>query len=79
MPSWELFEAQNEEYKASIFNMPKSKRISVEMMSRFGWDQYADHHLSVDVFGKSAKAGDIINAYGFTVDNLVDIVSKLAK
>ena len=79
MPSWELFEKQSEEYKESIFNMPKSKRISVEMMSRFGWDQYADHHLSVDAYGKSAKAGDIINAYGFTVDNLVNKVKELAK
>ena len=49
------------------------------MMSRFGWDQYADHHLSVDKFGKSAKASDIINAYGFTVDNLVNMVKELAK
>jgi transketolase len=49
------------------------------MMSKFGWDQYADHHLSVDVFGKSAKASDVINAYGFTVDNLVNIVSELVK
>ena len=79
MPSWELFEKQSDEYKASIFNMPKSKRISIEMMSKFGWDQYADHHLSVDVFGKSAKASDVINAYGFTVDNLVNIVSELVK
>ena len=79
MPSWELFEAQSEEYKKSIFNMQKEKRISVEMMSKFGWDQYAEHHLSVDTFGKSAKAADVINAYGFTVDNLVAKVEELVK
>ena len=59
--------------------MPKAKCISVEMMSRFGWDQYADNHLSVDVFGKSAKASDVINDFGFTVDNLVSKVLELVK
>ena len=79
MPSWELFEEQSEEYKNSIFNMPKSKRLSIEMMSRFGWDQYADHHLSVDKYGKSAPASAIIANYGFTVDNVVNKVLELVK
>ncbi|MCR4879433.1 MAG: transketolase [Bacilli bacterium] len=79
MPSWELFEAQDDEYKAKVFNMPKDRRISVEMMSRFGWDQYADHHLSVDIYGRSAKASDVIKAYGFSVEHLVEVVEGLVK
>lgn len=79
MPSWELFEAQNDEYKASILNMPKNKRLSVEMMSSFGWDRYADYHMSVDVYGKSAKASDVIKAYGFSEEDLVKKVEELVK
>ena len=77
MPSWELFEEQDEEYKSSVLNLPREKRISVEMMTSFGWDKYAAHHLSVDEYGLSAPAKDVINYFGFTTDNLVKKVEDL--
>lgn len=77
MPSWELFEKQDEAYKNQILNLPREKRISVEMMSSFGWDKYAAHHLSVDEFGLSAPAKDVINYFGFNVEALVKKVEEL--
>ena len=79
MPSWELFEKQDEEYKKSVLSLPKEKRISIEMMSTFGWDRYADHHMGIDTFGASAPAKDVINHFNFTSDKLVELCLQLVK
>ena len=77
MPSWELFEEQSEEYKNSVLCLPREKRVSIEMLSTFGWDKYAEHHMGIDTFGTSAPAKDAINKFGFTADRLVEMVEKL--
>ena len=53
MPSWELFERQTQEYKASVFpgHLPV---ISLEAMSIFGWSKYAHVTLGMTHFGASA-------------------------
>ena len=75
MPSWELFEAQEEGYKQSVLSLPWEKRISVEMLSTFGWDRYAKHHMGMDTFGASAPAKDVIARFEFSASRL----AKLAK
>lgn len=77
MPSWELFEAQSEEYKNQIFNLPREKRISVEMMSSFGWDKYAAHHLAIDTYGTSGPATKVMEYFHFNVDELVKRVENI--
>ena len=77
MPSWELFEEQSEEYKKSVLSLPREKRISIEMLSTFGWDRYAAHHMGLDHFGASAPAKDVIKKFDFTADYLVSLVEAL--
>lgn len=77
MPSWELFEKTSDEYKKSVFTLPKSKRISIEMLSSFGWDRYADHHIAIDVFGKSGKASDLIKYFKFTPEDVKEFVLNI--
>ncbi len=79
MPSWELFEEQSEEYKKSVMSLPREKRISVEMLSTFGWDRYAAHHMGMDTFGASAPAKDVIKKFDFTANRLADLVLKIVK
>ena len=79
MPSWDLFEKQDDEYKQSVLTLPRRKCVSVEMLSSFGWDRYAKHHLSIDSFGASAPAKDVINHFGFTSDALVDKCKEILK
>ncbi|MEX2256075.1 MAG: transketolase, partial [Acidimicrobiia bacterium] len=53
MPSWDLFESQDDAYRESV--LPAGvPRVSVEAGSSFGWDRYADAHVSIDRFGASA-------------------------
>ena len=68
LPSWSRFEAQSDEYKDSVLCTPYERRISLEMGSTFGWAKYAKHNLGIDSFGASAKAGDVIHAFGFDED-----------
>ena len=79
MPSWELFEEQNQEYKDSVLSLPLEKRVSIEMMSTFGWDKYARYHMGIDTFGASAPAKDVIKHFNFTSDKLVEMCLELVK
>ena len=77
MPCWSYFDAQDKDYKKSVLSLDREKIVSVEMLSSFGWDKYAANHLSIDSFGKSAPAKDVINAFGFTADKVAAFVKNL--
>ena len=77
MPSWELFEEQSEEYKQEVLLLKRKKRISVEMLSTFGWDRYAKYHMGIDTFGASGPAKDIFAKFDFTSDHLVKLVESI--
>lgn len=77
LPSWEIFEEQSLEYKKSVMSLAKSKRISVEMLSTFGWNKYADFHMGIDTFGASAPAKDVIKKFDFTVEHLVKLCEEV--
>ena len=77
MPSWELFEQQSEEYKQSVLLLRRKYRISVEMLSTFGWDRYAKYHMGVDTFGASAPAKDVFKKFDFTSEHLVKLVESI--
>ena len=79
MPSWELFEEQSEAYKKEVLSLPKAKRVSVEMLSTFGWAKYADTNMGLDHFGASAPAKEVIKKFDFTADHLVNICKELVK
>jgi transketolase len=80
MPSWELFEKQNEIYKEKIFPSKLKKRLSVEAGSTVGWHKYVTDDgdvLGIDTYGHSAPAEELFKLYGFTVENIVMKVKKL--
>jgi transketolase len=76
MPSWELFEAQNDEYKASVLPASVTRRLAVEAGVPFGWHKYVGGDGDVvaieNRFGSSAPYQILAKEYGFTVDNVVE-------
>jgi transketolase len=75
MPCWQLFEAQSEEYKASIVGGDIGKRVSIEAATSFGWHKWIGMDgiaISMETFGASAPAGDLAPEFGFTVDSILD-------
>jgi len=80
MPSWELFEAQDREYRDSVLPASMPVRLAIEAGSPIGWERYAGDRgaiLGIDGYGASAPIADLAREYGFTVDNVVDRAAAL--
>jgi transketolase len=75
IPSWELFEEQNAEYKEAVLPKSVTARLAIEAASPFGWDRYIGPlgtTITLDHFGASAPAKVLFQQFGFTVDNIVE-------
>ncbi|WP_040985363.1 transketolase [Oceanobacillus jeddahense] len=82
MPSWDRFEAQDEAYKNEVLPKEVTARVGLEMAASFGWDRYVGLEgktLTIDRFGASANGDLLIEKYGFTVDNVVQLVEEVTK
>ncbi|MGH9696165.1 MAG: transketolase-like TK C-terminal-containing protein, partial [Bryobacteraceae bacterium] len=69
MPSWELFEEQDQAYRDKILPPDILARVSVEMGSIIGWDRYAGANgakIGMATFGSSAPLKDLLVKFGFT-------------
>jgi transketolase len=76
MPSWELFEQQDEDYKTAVLPIDLPT-VSVEAGVRMGWERYADAIVSIDRFGASAPAEKILEEFGITPANVAAHVREL--
>ncbi|WP_294351488.1 transketolase [uncultured Clostridium sp.] len=75
IPSFEIFDAQDAEYKESVMPKKVRARVAVEALSSFGWHKYVGLDgdvISLDHFGASGKADMLFKQFGFTVDNVVE-------
>ena len=81
MPSFKIFEEQDEAYKLSIFphGVPK---ISVEAGATMGWWKYIGRDgvaIGIDRFGASAPGPIALEKLGISVANVVEHAKKLVK
>ncbi len=79
IPSFEIFDSQDKEYKESVLPNKVRKRIAVEALSSFGWHKYVGldgEVISLDTFGASGKAEELFKKFGFTVENVVKRVKE---
>lgn len=80
MLSWELFEEQDDNYKKSVLPPHIKKRVSVEAGTTFGWERYVGSEgktIGIDRFGASAPGGEVMDKFGFNVDNVVKTVKEM--
>ncbi|MGY0633053.1 transketolase [Luteimonas sp. A478] len=73
MPCWELFDEQPQEFRESVLPSSVPARLAVEAGSPQGWHRYVGDHgdvLGVDRFGASAPGSEMLERYGFTVENV---------
>jgi transketolase len=78
-PSWELFEAQEEDYRASVLPKHIGARLAVEAGATLGWERYASAVVGIDHYGASAPFKVIFERFGFTVENVVARAKELLK
>ncbi|MGO3912712.1 transketolase [Enterococcus viikkiensis] len=80
LPSFDLFEAQDEAYKESVLPKVVTKRVAIEAASPFGWERYIGSEgkmIGIDHFGASAPGDYILKQFGFTVENVVSTFNEL--
>ena len=80
MPSWELFAAQDDEYRESVLPSKVRERVSVEAGTTIGWERYTGFDgaaIGIDRYGASAP-GDVVMAnLGFNVENVASVARRL--
>ena len=72
MPCWELFDAQDEAYRAAVLG--DAPRIAIEAAIRFGWDRYLGEKgdfVGMPGFGESAPAPALYDYFKITADETV--------
>jgi transketolase len=74
MPSWEVFEQQDQAYKNSVLPPNVTARVSVEMAATLGWERYVGpkgQMIGMHSFGASAPLKDLLKKFGFSADAVV--------
>ena len=82
MPSWELFEQQDEAYRNSVLPPHIKKRLAVEAGVTFGWYKWVTSEgdvIGIDRFGMSAPGDEVMKYFGFTVENVCERARTLVK
>ena len=75
MPSWELFDGQDERYKDSVLLPDVEVRVSVEAGVTMGWERYVGSQgasVGIDRFGASAPGETVLEKLGITPENVVN-------
>jgi hypothetical protein len=73
----EVFRRQDDAYKAEVLPLGKEKRIAVEILSSYGWHEWADHTMCLDRFGFSAPQKDILEHINYTPETLARLVEGI--
>jgi transketolase len=74
MPSWELFEQQDRQYRDSVLPPSVMARVAVEQGSALGWARYVGpegYIIGMNTFGASAPLKAVQKKFGFTPDKIV--------
>lgn len=81
MPSWELFEAQDEGDRKEVLGRG-TVRVAVEAAVRLGWDRYIGEDggfVGMSGFGASGAETDLYEHFGITPGTVVEEVRKRLK
>ncbi|MBW2690830.1 MAG: transketolase, partial [Deltaproteobacteria bacterium] len=80
LPCWELFEKQTQDYRDQVLPPECLNRVAVEAASTFGWERYVGLKgkiIGMQSYGASAPADQLMEKFGFTVENVIAKVKEL--
>jgi len=80
LPSWELFDRQDQSYRDEVLPPRVTARVSVEEASTIGWDRYVGFggtKVGMHTFGTSAPLKDVQTKFGFTPDKVAEAAKEL--
>ena len=73
LPSWELFDQQPEDYRASVLGPEGTARLSIEAGTTIGWARYTGCNgasVGIDTFGASGPGSQVLAHFGFTKEHV---------
>ncbi|CAN7610767.1 transketolase [Trinickia sp. LjRoot230] len=79
MPSWDIFERQDDAYKDSVLPPDVDARVAVEQAGTLGWDRYVGRtgaKIVMHTFGASAPIRDLQRKFGFTPECVYDAAQR---
>jgi transketolase len=82
LPSTDIFDRQEAAYRDKVLPPMVTVRVAVEAGVSHGWFRYVGTHgqvIGLDTYGESAPAKTVFEHFGFTVDNVVGVVSSLIR
>ncbi|MGH7180376.1 MAG: transketolase [Nitrospiraceae bacterium] len=82
MPSWELFDQQDQAYRDRVLPPSVTSRVAVEQASTFGWAHYvgaAGSVIGMTTFGASAPLKILQKEFGFTKERIVEATMQQLK
>ncbi|MDX1630328.1 MAG: transketolase [Thermoanaerobaculia bacterium] len=80
LPSWELFEEQDREYRERVLPRGVTRRLAVEAAAPLGWERYTGPGGAIhgqDGFGASAPWEDLAQRFGFTPEAVAEAARRL--
>jgi transketolase len=80
MPSTDAFDSQDAAYRESVLPRAVTRRLAVEAAARQTWWRYvgtSGRVLGIDTFGASGKGPDVFRHFGFTADNIAQLLREL--
>jgi transketolase len=81
-PSWELFEAQPEDYRHHVLPPACTGRVAIEQGSTLGWDRYIGNTgaiIGMHSFGASAPMAALLKKFGFTPEAVLEAARQQAR
>ena len=80
LPSWYLYEKQDQAYRESVLPPAVRTRVAVEQGGSIGWDRYVTSEgaaITMSTFGASAPIAKLQEKFGFTLDNVLKVAREL--
>ncbi|MDX1654628.1 MAG: transketolase [Candidatus Competibacteraceae bacterium] len=74
LPSWELFDHQDQAYRDKVMPPEVTARVAVEKASTMGWRRYTGlrgHIIAMRTFGASAPLKELQRRFGFNPEAIV--------
>lgn len=73
----EIFKTQDEDYINEVLGKDYNKRIAIELLSPFGWHEFAKHTFTINRFGLSAPMKDVLESLEYTPEALANKVREI--
>ena len=80
MPSTNVFDAQNNDYKETVLPSAVNKRVAIEAAHTDFWRKYVGLQggvVGINRFGESAPGHVLLEHFNFTVQEIVNTVNAL--